>query len=279
MMIKKITGFFAATAAITSVFSAVSPANAATFTWENLTNYEVQDRSTDNSGIQPIIAKLQQYVQQEKNTIPEDQLKKLDPTKLILKNDHNIRVWFINEGAKYQNQLAYEAINGSGYEKGLVFENISCNISNGANSACQIGEENGVLNIGEYVDLGTKAGGSQLNFFFKANGFNNPNGEVFGAYATQNPDRLEHLVAYEMDGYLLLGFEDLYGSEGFLADVNDLLTADRDFNDVVLLIDLGKNNIATVPEPASAIALLGIGTLAVVLQQRRRRQKQAKEIA
>ncbi|NMG22924.1 DUF4114 domain-containing protein [Brasilonema bromeliae] len=278
MIIKKITGLFAATAAITSVFSAVTPAGAATFTWENLTPYEVKDKSTDDSGFQSRIPEFQQYVQQERIAIPEDKLNKLDPTKLSLKNDHNVRVWFLNEGAGYKNQLAYEAINGSDYQKGLIFENISCNTSNGANSACQIGEDNGVLNIGDYVDLGTKAAGTKLNFFLKADGFNNPNGYVYGADATQNPDGLDHLVAYEMDGYLLVGFEDLYGPEGFRSNGNGVLAADRDFNDVVFLVDLGRDNIATVPESASAIALLGIGGVAM-LQQRRRRQKQAKEIA
>ncbi|MBP5974747.1 DUF4114 domain-containing protein [Brasilonema sp. CT11] len=279
MIIKKITGLFAATAAITSVFSAVTPAGAATFTWENLTPYEVKDKSTDDSGFQSRIPEFQQYVQPERITIPEDKLNKLDPTKLTVKNDQNIRVWFLNEGAKYQNQLAYEGINGSDYQKGLVFDNISCNTSNGANSACQLGEENGVLNIGDYVDLGTKAAGTKLNFFLKADGFNNPNGYVYGADATQNPDKLDHLVAYEMDGYLLVGFEDLYGPKGFKSDGNGFLTADRDFNDVVFLVDLGRDNVATVPEDASAIALLGMGGVGVVLQLRRRRQKQAKQIA
>ncbi|MBW4627695.1 MAG: DUF4114 domain-containing protein [Brasilonema octagenarum HA4186-MV1] len=279
MIRKKITGLFAATAAITSVFSAVTPAGAATFTWENLTPYEVKDKSTDDSGFQSRIPEFQQYVQQERIAIPEDTLNKLDATKLSLKNDHNVRVWFLNEGAGYKNQLAYEAINGSDYQKGLVFDNISCNTSNGANSTCQMGEENGVLNIGDYVDLGTKAAGTKLNFFLKADGFNNPNGYVYGADATQNPDKLNHLVAYETDGYLLVGFEDLYGPKGLKSDGNGLLTADRDFNDVVFLIDLGRDNIATVPESASAIALLGMGGVGVVLQQRRRRQKQAKEIA
>ena len=278
MIRNKITGFFAATAAITSVFSAVTPAGAATFTWENLTPNEVKDKSTDDSGFQSRITEFQQYVQQERIAIPEDKLNKLDPTKLTLKNDHNIRVWFLNERAKYQNQLAYEAINGSDYQKGLVFDKISCNTSNGANSACQMGEDNGVLNIGDYVDVGTKAGGTTLNFFLKTDGFNNPNGNVYGADATQNPDKLDHLVAYEMDGYLLLGFEDLYGPEGFRSNGNGVLTADRDFNDVVFLVDLGRDNITTVPEPASAIALLGMGGVAM-LQLRRRRQKQAKQIA
>ncbi|NMG10237.1 DUF4114 domain-containing protein [Brasilonema sp. UFV-L1] len=274
MMKKSLTGIFAvAAAAVTSVFSAPSGASAATFTWDNLTTYEVKDKSTDNSQVQSLIPQFQQYVQNEGITIPEDKLNKLDPTKLSLKYDNNIRVWFLNEGAIYQDQLAYEAIKGSDYQKGLIFNNISCNTSNGANSACQLGENNGVLDIGDYVDLGTISGGTQLNFFLKADGFNNPNGNVYGADATQNPDKLEHVVAYEVDGYLLLGFEDLYGAAGSTEGGNGNVAADRDFNDVVFLIDFGKGNIATVPEPASAIALVGVASVGL-LSLRRRRQKQ-----
>ncbi|BAY45852.1 hypothetical protein SAMD00079811_34590 [Scytonema sp. HK-05] len=278
MIKKKLTGFFAAAAAITSVFSAVAPASAATFTWDNLQTYGVKDKSTDDSGFQSRIPQFQQYVQQEGISIPEDKLNKLDPSKLSLKRDNNIRVWFLNEGAFYKDQLAYEAIKGSEYQKGLVFDNISCNTSNSANSACQLGENSGALDIGDYVDLGKISGGTQLNFFLKADGFNNPNGSVYGADPTQNPDNLDHIVAYEVDDYLLLGFEDLYGPQGSTADGNGNIASDRDFNDVVFLVDFGRDNIATVPEPASAIALLGVGAVGM-LKLRRRRQNQGKETA
>ncbi|WP_414583889.1 DUF4114 domain-containing protein [Scytonema sp. PCC 10023] len=278
MIKKKLTGLFAAAAAITSVFSAVAPASAATFTWDNLQTYDVKDKSTDDSGFQSRIPQFQQYVQQEGISIPEDKLNRLDPSRLSLKNDNNIRVWFLNEGAGYKDQLAFEAIKGSEYQKGLVFDNISCNTSNSANSACQLGENSGALDIGDYVDLGTISGGSQLNFFLKADGFNNPNGNVYGADPTQNPDNLDHIVAYEVDDYLLLGFEDLYGPQGSTADGNGNIAADRDFNDVVFLIDFGRDNIATVPEPASAIALLGVGAVGI-LKLRRRRQNKGKETA
>jgi hypothetical protein len=278
MIKKKLTGLFAAAAAITSVFSAVAPASAATFSWDNLQTYDVKDKSSDDSGFQSRIPQFQQYVQQERIAIPEDKLNRLDPSKLSLKNDNNIRVWFLNEGAGYKDQLAFEAIKGSEYQKGLVFDNISCNSSDSANSACQLGENSGALDIGDYVDLGTISGGSQLNFFLKADGFNNPNGNVYGGDPTQNPDQLDHIVAYEVDDYLLLGFEDLYGPEGTTGGVNGIQVADRDFNDVVFLVDFGRDNITTVPEPASAIALVGVGALGI-LKLRRRRQNKGKETA
>jgi Domain of unknown function (DUF4114) len=264
-----------AAATMAGVLASVTPASASTFIWGNWTKtYNIQDKSTDNSGFQSLIPKFQDYVQSESISIPEDKLNKLDPTKLSLKADHNVRIWFLNEGAGFKNQLAYEAVNGDDYQKGLLFDNISCDISKSANSACQIGENSGVLDIGDYVDVGKVAGGTQLNFFVKADGFNNPDGYVYGANASQNPDGLEHLVAYEVDDYLLLGFEDLYGPQGATSAPNQ--NSDRDFNDVVFVIDFGKDNIASVPEPGSLFAILSGG--AVIMLQLRRRQKQGNEI-
>lgn len=252
----------AAAATITGVFSAVDPASASTFTWGDWTKtYEVQDKSSNGSGFQSLISEYQKYVQPESLSIPEDKLNKLDSTKLRLKNDSNVRIWFLNEGAGFKNQLAYEAVKGNDSQKGLLFNDVSCDISQPANSACQFGENPGTLDIGDYVEIGRLAGGSQLNFFIKADGFNNPDGAVYGAEPTKNPDLLEHLVAYEIDDYLLLGFEDLPGPEG--------VSSDRDFNDVMFVVDVGKDNIESVPEPATAMALLAAAAAGVMTLRRR----------
>jgi hypothetical protein len=257
----------AAAVTVTGVFSAVAPASASTFSWGDWTKtYEVQDKSTNDSGFQSLISEYQKYVQPESLAIPEDKLNKLDPTKLRLKNDSNVRIWFLNEGATFKNQLAYEAVKGSDSQKGLLFNDVSCDISQAANSVCQIGENPGTLDIGDYVEIGQVTGGSQLNFFIKADGFNNPDGPVYGADATKNPDLLEHLVAYEIDDYLLLGFEDLPGPEG--------PSSDRDFNDVMFVVDVGKDNIESVPEPATAMALLAAAAAGVMTLRRRENSDQ-----
>ncbi len=273
---KVITGLIVA--AVTSVFYHADPASASTFTWDNLTSTdEVKSYKTDNSGFQSLIPELQKYVQKERLEIPDGKLNKLDPTMLKLKNDHDVRVWFINEGAGFKNQVAYEAINGSKYNKKLIFNDASCYQDQGktVNQACEFPSEDGVLNIGDYVDLGKIAGGTQLNFFLKANGKNGGQ-NVYGADANTNPDKLDHLVAYEVDGNVLLGFEDLFGPKDATGGQNEL--SDRDFNDVVVAVEFGKENVASVPEPGSAIALVGVGAVGM-LKLRRRCQNQAKQTA
>ncbi|GAB1540679.1 hypothetical protein NUACC21_33480 [Scytonema sp. NUACC21] len=283
----RLTEFFVTLATLGGIFSAIAPVSAASLTntndWNNLTANPIQPRATDTSGFQTLIPEFQEFVQPEGIAIPENEVRRLDPSKLQLKSDSNVRVWFLNEGAFYRNQLAYEAVQPPNYQAGYIFQDASC--INGNNNNCEKPDSNGTLNVGDYVDLGTVAGGSQLNFWLRANGANpqEPGGtnpatnvkNIYGEDGTQNPDGLEHIAAYEYNNYLLIGFEDLYGPVGSTAGGNGIITADRDFNDVVFVVDVGENNLdgrAYVPEPTSAIAILGVG--AVGLMKLRRRQQQ-----
>jgi hypothetical protein len=266
---KAIIRLIAATA-LMSIFPSITRANAASLTnsneWNNLTGNPVQDKSTDISGFQAILPDFQKYIQPESTPIPDNQLEKLDPKNLLLQNDQDIRVWFINNGGIYHNQVAYEATQGSNDQKAWVFQDTQN------------------VNTGDYVDLGKINAGTQLSFWLRANGAqpDDPNGtnpatqqkNIYGADPTQNPDNLDHLVAYEYKDYLILGFEDLYGPLGSKAGGNIDLSADRDYNDAVLVLNISKSNLKTnVPEPRTAIGLLGVG--AVVMMTLRRRQNRA----
>ena len=128
---------------------------------------------------------------------------------------------------------------------------------------------------------GVIAGGTQINLWLKANGDQpndlggtNPETQVkniYGANAAKNPDQLDHVVAYEYKDHLLVGFEDLFGPSGSTAGGNGDSQADRDFNDVVLVVDFGKDNLKqiNVPEPRAAIALLGEGAIGMLKLGRR----------
>jgi Domain of unknown function (DUF4114) len=275
MFKKSLTGLMAATAVV-GAFGTMGSANAAElasptpdFSWGNWTaTHQVQDKSTDTSGFQTKIPDFQKYVQQEALAISADKQKAqaLDPTKLVLQSDHNIRVWFINEGAGYKNQLAYQtAKDGRETGKGELFNNLSCDISGGKNSACQLGNNgDGVLDIGDYVDIGKVSAGTQLNFLLKSDGFNNSNNAVLGgADPSKNVDKIQHLMAYSIGNYLLMGFEDIIGG------------GDLDFNDAVFVVDFGADNMksAAIPEPGNMTALLGVTGAAVWM---RRRKKQVK---
>lgn len=274
-MFKKALTGFAAAVTVAGSLAAMAPAQAAglaspmpQFKWENLKNHTVKDKSTDTSGFQALIPEFQKYVQQERLAISAErqQAQALDPTKLFMKFDHNVRVWFLNEGAGYKNQLGYQTVKDNNETgKGEIFNNVSCDISGGKNSACQLGNDgDGVLDIGDYVDIGKVSAGTQLNFLLRSNGFNGGREVLGGAYPDQNVDKLQHLMAYSVGDYLLMGFEDIIGG------------GDLDFNDAVFAVDFGKGNLTSqaVPEPGTMAALLGV-TGAGMWMRRRKKQAQA----
>ncbi len=272
MFKNSLTGLMVA-ATVAGAFGTMGSANAAEltstvpdFSWGNWTaTHQVQDKSTDTSGFQALIPDFQKYVQQERLAISAEnqQAQALDPTTLFMKFDHNVRVWFINEGAGYKNQLGYQTVkNGQETGKGEIFNNISCDTSDGKNAACQLGNNSdGVIDIGDYVDIGNVSAGTQLNFLLKSDGFNNSNNEVLGgADPTKNSDKLQHLMAYKVGDYLLMGFEDIIGG------------GDLDFNDAVFVVDFGKGNLSStaIPEPGNMAALLGVTGAAVWMRRRKR---------
>lgn len=266
-MFKKALTGFAAAVTVAGSLAAMAPAQAAglaspmpQFKWENLKNHTVKDKSTDTSGFQALIPEFQKYVQQERLAISAErqQAQALDATKLFMKFDHNVRVWFLNEGAGYKNQLGYQTVKDSKETaKGEIFNNISCT------DGCQLGEgKDGVLDIGDYVDIGTVSAGTQLNFLLRSNGFNGGQEVLGGADPDQNVDKLKHLMAYAVGDYLLMGFEDIIGG------------GDLDYNDAVFVVDFGKGNLTStaVPEPGTMAALLGVTGAGMWM---RRRKKQA----
>ncbi|MGD1938434.1 MAG: DUF4114 domain-containing protein [Cyanophyceae cyanobacterium] len=178
-----------------------------------------------------------------------------------------IDVFFINEGAGYRNQLFYTA---NGGDLSMIFEDISSKES-------ILKNHDGPLALGDGVSLGAFEGDTSLDFLIKANGHNNANGNLYGADAEKNADGLQHVIAYEyfdettQEGWVVMGFEDLYGvheDEGGWSD--------RDFNDVVIAVRGVTGDrleeMADVPEPSSMVGLLGVG---LGMWQVKRRRKSA----
>jgi Domain of unknown function (DUF4114)/PEP-CTERM motif len=227
--------------------------------WGNwTTTHTVQDRSTDTSGFQALIPQFQALLQKEGKEIPAEQIaaRRLDPSKLFLKQDHEVKAWFVGEGAGYRNQLAYESLRGREYNKGMIFSDASCTFG------CQMSNgTDGVLDIGDYVTLGKFNTKTQFNFLLKADGASEKtqNGDIYGANAALNGDKLQHLMAWQVGDYVLMGFEDLRGG------------GDKDYNDLMFAVDFGKDNLktSTVPEPGTMTALLGITGAAGWLRRRK----------
>lgn len=196
-------------------------------------------------------------INQERNFLQDSQLTLLNAQSLFWNGVDPVDVFFVNEGAGYRNQLFYDA---NGGPSNLIFNDVSSPKS-------ILPNRDGPLSLGQGVSLGMFQGATQLGFTIKANGFKDANGKVYGADASLNVDGLEHVKALEyfdeveQQKYVLLAFEDLYGTEAN--------GSDRDFNDVVFAVRGIQQNApaADVPEPALLLGLLVVSGSALTLRR------------
>jgi hypothetical protein len=188
------------------------------------------------------VSAFQQFVQKESSAIDLNTLnaRKLDPTKLKLTSAKKINIYFIDEGAGYRNQLKLVAVSGTN-KNGLVFYDGSK--GTGGNE----------LRAGDYVTVGNNLSnndvvqaGTVLDFQLRANGFDTSNNtsrstaDVWYADKTKNSDGLQHVIAYEYQGFLVLAWEDLKGG------------GDKDYNDIVFAVDIGQANLDAIPSEPTA---------------------------
>ncbi|MEH2345494.1 MAG: DUF4114 domain-containing protein [Nostoc sp.] len=269
------TALIAATATLTGLVSKVETASAADFNWNSSwTQQTIYNKSQTGFNDTP----FQQFVQAESVALPNSGQFKLDPNKLNLKYDHDVSVYFINEGAGYRNQLAFEST-GTTNKSGLLFNDISCQ-----GNGCVSGDWGGnALKLGDGVKVGNVTAGTQLDFWLRADGLIRGNSaNIFGTDTASNADGLQHAVAYAYNNYILLAFEDLYG--GLHASGVDSATgkwnegSDRDFNDVVVVLDIGEANVkaligATVPEPSVTLSMFAVGAVGMFGLRRRRQSR------
>ena len=179
----------------------------------------------------------------------------IDSSMLTLKQDYNVSVFFISEGAGYKNSFGwYDAsTNPTNVDnRNVLWENAS-----GTGEGLQGG---GSLNTGDSIALGNLSAGTTLGFFITANGFfTGSSGTHFFTDEVFNPDDMQHVIAgvYPEFGIVALGFEDIYGG------------GDKDYNDLLVAIDFGVLNtrqlLSTTAVPAPDALLLLVISLVLLL--------------
>lgn len=161
----------------------------------------------------------------------------LDADKLLMPYaaQRPIRVYFIDEGAGYQNSLGFTySLVGSdtnGAEV-LLFPNAS-KAASGSNS-WNLGTPQTTrttqqpLNTGDFIDVGVGGAGWQLEFFVISQGAEGGKHKLW-ADKTQNIDKIQHVVAFQLPNttYLIVSFEDIIGG------------GDADYEDLILVADIG----------------------------------------
>jgi Domain of unknown function (DUF4114)/PEP-CTERM motif len=154
-----LTGLLTATATVAGMIATVAPASA--FSWNNSwTQPTVYSKSQTKFNDAP----FQPFVQGERIELTGANQVMLDPNKLMMKYAHDVSIYFINEGAGFRNQLAYESTSKDGVKNSnLVFGDI-------ASTESILTEADGPLKKGDGVKLGNMAAGTQLDFWLRANG-------------------------------------------------------------------------------------------------------------
>lgn len=161
----------------------------------------------------------------------------LDADKLLMPYaaQRPIRVYFIDEGAGYENSLGFTySLVGSDVRgpEVLLFPNAS-KAASGWNS-WNLGTPQSTrtnsqpLNTGDFLDLGVGGPGWQLDFFIISQGATGGRHKLW-ADKSANVDKTQHVVAFQIPNstFLIISFEDmLYGG-------------DADYEDLILVADIG----------------------------------------
>lgn len=178
---------------------------------------------------------------------------------------HGVEAFFINEGAGYWNKFGYSLTNDESMApyassnnalKEFWDEEVNTMWS-GIASENGIYANGGSMTLGEGYSIGNVSAGDTVSFFLK-----NQPGNVFDSGTvgnTHNKDGLQHVTTYQYEDFLVLAYEDLYGG------------GDKDYNDVVIavrgLVDTTPD-VADVPEPATVLALLGLGVVGSAVKRK-----------
>ncbi|MBP0021080.1 MAG: DUF4114 domain-containing protein [Cyanobacteria bacterium SBLK] len=239
MKLNVLSGLLTAITAIATVFSA-SDAMANSVSRDTY-DAQYESASDDFMHLEYDQWKLfNDLINKERNLMDAIDLPTVDLANLRWEGGVNdVEVYFINEGAGYRNQLFYST--DSGTTKEIIFDDISSPNSILRNS-------DGPLSLGQGVSLGDFEGETYIEFFLKSNGKNGGQ-NFFGFDPTENPDGFPHVLAYTIDDFVLIGFEDLWNG------------GDKDYNDTVFVVRGVTDSPIPVPEPTTTLALLGITAL------------------
>lgn len=198
---------------------------------------------------------LQQFVNEERTQFDVNQFvqdtgaRELVPNTFYFTEDTDVNVYFLNEGAYFNNQLGVTYRPGGNQE--IIWNNIACSQGDCELNSSQAADSNSAIKIGDYSNLGVIEGGAGIEFFLTQNGYNDINGQTLPS--TQNAK------AFGYDDYVVLVWEDV------------TFGGDNDFNDVVLAFNAGEKNIGNIagtPEPLTIAGSLLAGVTGLLLKKK-----------
>ena len=245
-----------------------------------LAGSDAASRSFDNTVLPSLTSFVHSDLPERQNNTASPAFE-IDPNKIILATSTDVRVYFVSEGAGYHNSMGVasqmpgdptpynswdQAVASSSR---LLFPDASSTEGSVTDGTGTYGTrtQSEPLLPGDFVNAGTYAAGTKLDFFLLSGGANNYWANSFSTDGSLNPDGFsQHVAAFTThlfatpqlnSPFIFLSFEDSWGG------------GDQDINDVVIAVDVGaatvKSLLAT-PEPAMPLtftACLGLALFAV----------------
>jgi hypothetical protein len=201
----------------------------------------------------------------------------IDPNKLVLSQAASVTATFINDGGAFDSSVGVDVVKPGADPSGwwqeitsptasLVFPNTGSTDSSWPTGTPGVRNVSQPVLPGDFVNMGSFAAGSKLDFFLVADGANG-GGTIFSADESLNEDGFnQHVAAFTgsvfaqpqlNSPYVFLAFKDMWGG------------GDKDMNDVVMALNVGVANVHALlatPEPAMPLtfgACLGLAFFAV----------------
>ncbi|NRA29939.1 MAG: DUF4114 domain-containing protein [Parvularculaceae bacterium] len=186
---------------------------------------------------------LQQETLGEGIAVDNAELIALDPSQLTATVSFRPRIYFVTEGAGYKNSFLAKAIRADGTE--TDWEVLFPDASMGTGQP---------LDPGDFVETTFDLNeGDRLGLMLVANGANGGQ-HIYGTEPGMNSDGFDpHVVSLLVEDdqgdirpEVMIGFEDLYGG------------GDEDYNDLVVAIDFGAQNVGMLQETAAIDAAVPV---------------------
>ncbi|MBN2684508.1 MAG: DUF4114 domain-containing protein [Pontiellaceae bacterium] len=158
---------------------------------------------------------------------------------LTLQDPADLRVYFVADNGEYHNSIGmfFGGEAGGQYDPSLLFPDASSMYSAGQNMDGEwaTSEEYPLL-PGDFIDIGSVEAGSYLDLFIIPEGANEGASDAYVTDKTLNEDQTSHMkiLGVAGDSLLVIGFEDMKNG------------GDQDYNDVVIAVDVGQQNIDTI---------------------------------
>jgi hypothetical protein len=228
--------------------------------------------SFDQNVLPQALAFIQANLPDGQNNSGNAKLFSVDPSKLTLAAKTSLQATFISESAGYDSTLGFNTT-GIGTSSGnpeLIFPAVSSPEDFNPNPANNYGPSNPSQPLlpGDFVNLGTFAAGTPLNFFLIADGANGGNTVFNSGGAAANPDGYAHSAAFTPSVFAVPQLNSPYL---FITFKDEWNLGDKDYNDAIIAINVGAatvHSLLATPEPSMYLTLGGFLAMGIWAKRR-----------